>query len=385
MASPGVAVRPVAGKAEREQFIELAYRLNVGDRHWVPPLRYEMRELLDPVRNPFFDHATVQLFLARRGDNVVGRISAHLDHLALAQPPEQGMGPGVGLWGLFEAEDAETAQALLAAAGQWLRERGMTRMLGPLNLSIWDEAGLLTCGHDHSPTIMMGHNSPAYQGWIEAAGHRPVKRLLTYVVAIGEPFPRIVASIVASGRRNPRISLRPMNLGRFDEDAGTMIDILNQSWSANWGFVPLTAGDIAHAKKKLRPVIVDGLIMMAEVDGEPAAFMMTIPDLNEAIRPLGGKLFPFGWARLLWWMKRRRWARFRVPLMGVVPALQNSRLASQLAFMMIESIRERSAGRYGVREAEIGWILEDNAGMISIADVIGGKVNRVYTIYEKGL
>src|SRR6476646_7764959 len=166
MAAEPIIVMPAAGKADSKAFIDLPFRLYATDPHWVPPLKAEVRELLTPGKNPFFEHADVQLFLARRGGAVVGRISAHIDHLALTMPVEQGMGPGTGNWGMLEAEDEAGAQALIARAEQWLREKGMHRVLAPLSLSIWDEPGLLVQGHDHSPMVMMGHHDPRYQAWI---------------------------------------------------------------------------------------------------------------------------------------------------------------------------------------------------------------------------
>lgn len=380
-----IVVRPVTGKAELAAFVDLAYRLNADVPHWVPPLRADMFELLNPAKNPFFEHATVQLFLAWRGDRPVGRISAHIDQLALEQPVEQGMGPGTGNWGLMDAEDAEAMAALIAAAEGWLREQGMTRVLAPLSLSIWDEPGLLTKGHDHSPTIMMGHHNAAYQGWIEATGYREAKQLFTYNVPVINGFPKLIQRIVQSGERNAKIVIREVDMSRYDEDAALILSILNQAWSANWGFVPLTPSEISYVQKKLKPVIMDEINLIAEYEGEPAAFMLSLPDINEALKPLGGKLLPFGWARLLYRLWRKRWHGFRVPLMGVLPQYQNSRLASQLAFMMIERIRAKGVSDYRAQRAEVGWILEDNQGMVAIADAIEGRINRVYTIYEKTL
>ena len=171
--SQQIEIAPVSGKKDLNAFIDLAYRLNEADPNWVPPLRSEMKELLTPGKNPFHDHARVQYFLARRGGEVVGRISAHIDELALQQPPEQGMGPGTGNWGLFEATDEPVAHALIARAEDWLRAEGMTRVLAPISMSVWEEPGLLVKGHDHPPTVMMGHDNPAYQAWIESAGYTP--------------------------------------------------------------------------------------------------------------------------------------------------------------------------------------------------------------------
>ena len=385
VANPEISVAPVAGKADLAAFIDLAYRLNRSDPNWVPPLRTEMAELLTPGKNPFHDHATMQLFLARRGGVVVGRISAHIDHLALAQPPALGMGPGTGNWGLFEADDAATALALIAAAEGWLKQQGMTRVLAPISLSIWEEPGLLTMGHDHPPTVMMGHDNPAYQGWIEGDGYRLVKTLKTYDLDITHQFPPLIQRIVQSGERNDRVTIRQVKLKHFDREARIIIDILNDAWSNNWGFVPITEAEIAYTGKKLRPLVREDLILIAEYDGRPVAFMMTLPDLNEALKGLDGRLLPFGWAKLLWWLRRPRGRTIRVPLMGVLRKYQATRLASQLAFMMIEHIRQTAVVNYGFTRGEIGWILEDNQGMVAIADAIGCALNKEYSIYEKPL
>ena len=385
VANPEISVAPVAGKADLAAFIDLAYRLNRSDPNWVPPLRTEMAELLTPGKNPFHDHATMQLFLARRGGVVVGRISAHIDHLALAQPPALGMGPGTGNWGLFEADDAATALALIAAAEAWLKQQGMTRVLAPISLSIWEEPGLLTMGHDHPPTVMMGHDNPAYQGWIEGDGYRLVKTLKTYDLDITHQFPPLIQRIVQSGERNDRVTIRQVKLKHFDREARIIIDILNDAWSNNWGFVPITEAEIAYTGKKLRPLVREDLILIAEYDGRPVAFMMTLPDLNEVLRGLDGRLLPFGWAKLLWWLRRPRGRTIRVPLMGVLRKYQATRLASQLAFMMIEHIRQNAVVNYGFTRGEIGWILEDNQGMVAIADAIGCALNKEYSIYEKPL
>nr|WP_301287303.1 N-acetyltransferase [Sphingobium sp. OAS761] len=366
-------------------FIDLPWRLYANDPNWVPPLKSEVKELLTPGKNPFFGHAEAQYFLARRGGTVVGRISAHIDHLALEQPVEQGMGPGTGNFGMFEAEDEPTAKALIAMAEDWLRAKGMTRVLGPISLSIWEEPGLLIAGHDHPPTVMMGHDSPAYQAMIEGAGYVPVKQLKTYDLDITNGFPPLIQRIVQSGEKNDRIRIRKVDKRKFDAEAAILLSILNDAWGNNWGFVPITDEEVAHTGKKLKPIVFEDLIMIAELDGEPVAFMMTLPDLNEAIAPLNGTLFPFGWIKLLKWLKKPNGRTMRVPLMGVVQRLQSSRMASQLAFMMIEYIRRNAIAHYGATRGEIGWVLDDNQGMNAIADAIESKVNKVYQIYEKPL
>jgi len=385
VASTDLLITPVSSKADLKAFVDLPWRLYANDPNWVPPLKSEVYGLLTPGKNPFFDHAEAQYFLARRGNKVVGRISAHFDKLALAQPVEQGMGPGTGNFGLFEAEDAETGAALIAAAEGWLKAKGMTRVLGPISLSIWEEPGLLIQGHDHPPTVMMGHNSAAYQPMVEGAGYQPVKQLKTYELDITKNFPPLIERIVASGEKSARITIRKVDKSKFDQEAAIILGILNDAWGKNWGFVPITDAEVAFTGKKLKPLVFEDLIMIAELEGEPVAFMMTLPDLNEALKPLNGSLFPFGWIKLLRWLRKPQVRTMRVPLMGVVQRLQSTRMASQLAFMMIEYIRRNALARYSATRGEIGWVLDDNQGMNAIADAIESRVNKIYQVYEKTL
>ncbi len=388
MAKAELVITPVSGKADMAAFVDCSYRLNASDQNWVANLRSEEVAKFTPGKNPFFDHARCQLFLARRGAEVVGRISAHVDELALKQPLAQGMGPGTGNWGAIEATDAEVAAALIAQAEEWLRREGMHRVLAPMNLSVWEEPGILVRGHDHAPMVMMGHHNPAYQGWIESAGYTPAKALYTYDLDVTKPFPPLVQRIVASGEKNAKIRIRNAELKHFDRDAGIICEILNDAWSDNWCFVPFTDEEIAHTGKALKPLVHPELIRIAEYEGEPVAFMMTLPDLNgiqKRVNGAKGKPSLIGLAKLLFWLKRPNPADMRVPLMGVRKRLQASRLASQLAFMMIEYIRRSATAKFGARRAEIGWILEDNQGMVAIADAIDSKVNREYVIYERAL
>lgn len=385
MAQGEVIITPVSGKADRKAFVDLAYSLNANDPNWVPPLRMEAEELITPGKNPFFEHADVKLFLARRGGAVVGRISAHIDRLAIAMDPQQGMGPGTGNWGLLEAVDEAVAQALIGRAEDWLREKGMTRVLAPLSMSIWEEPGQLTSGFDHPPTVMMGHQPQRYDDYIKALGYVPAKTLNTYELDITKEFPPLIQRIVQSGEKNAKIRIRNVDRSKFDAEAALILDILNDAWSDNWGFVPFTDTEIKYAGKKFKPIVREDLIMVAEYEGEPVAFMMTLPDLNEVLKPMGGSLFPFNWAKLLLWLRKPRVRTMRVPLMGVRKRLQASRLASQLAFMMIEAIRRNSVREYGASRGEIGWILEDNQGMNAIAEAIDSHVNKTYVIYDKPL
>ena len=375
-----VQVRPVVSAADRRAFVDLAWAVYKDDPAWVPPLKGEVHALIDPKKNPWFGHARAQLWLAERGGRIVGRISAQVDDLV-----QDHMGGGTGQWGMFEALDGQAAAALIAIAEDWLRGAGMTRALGPVSLSIWDEPGLEIEGFDEPPTVMMGHHRPEYRGWIEAAGYSKAKDLLTYEVDIADWSDPLADRLVGAGEKNPRIRVRKVDKKRFDSEARIILNLLNDAWSANWGFVPLTEAEIAYAGKKLKPIIFQDLVRIAELDGEAVAFMITIPDINELIADLDGRLFPFGWAKLLWRLRKPKTRRVRVPLMGVASKLHNSRIATQLAFMLIEYTRRAAVADYGVAQGEFGWILEDNKGMVSIAQLPRARVNHVYRIFEKRL
>ena len=375
-----VSIRPVATKQDRKAFVDLAWDVYRDDAAWVPPLKDEVHGLITPGKNPWFEHARAQLWLAERGGRVVGRISAQVDELVLEH-----MGAGIGQWGMFEALDAEAAAALIATAEDWLRGQGMTRALGPISLSIWDEPGLEIQGFDEAPTAMMGHHRPEYRGWIEAAGYSKAKDLVTYALNIEHWEDPKIDRLIAMGERNQRIRIRPVDKSRFDREARLILNLLNDAWSDNWGYVPLTEAEIAYAGKKLKPIIFNELVRVAEVDGEPVAFMLTIPDINELTRDLNGELFPFNWIKLLWRLRKPRTRRLRVPLMGVAKKLHHTRLASQLAFMMIEFTRRDAVTKFGATHGEFGWILEDNKGMLSIAQLPSAEINHRYRIFEKAL
>lgn len=373
-------IRPVTSTQDRNAFVDFVWTVYEDDPAWVPPLKTEVHALLDPKKNPWFGHGRAALFLAARGCQIVGRISAQVDDLVQVH-----MEKGLGQWGLFEALDSEAAAVLIAQAETWLRAEGMTKALGPISISIWDEPGLLIDGFDQPPMIMMGHHRPAYRGWIEAAGYVKAKDLYTYELDIRVDMVPVIDRLIKAGEKNPRIRIREVDKSKFDSEAAIILNLLNDAWSNNWGFVPLTEAEIAYAGKKLKPIIYEDLVRIAEVDGEPAAFIITIPDVNELIADLDGRLFPFGWAKLLWRLRKPRPTRVRVPLMGVTKKLQGSRIAGQLAFMLIEFNRRVCIEKYKVNTGEFGWVLEDNQGMLSIAQLPGASINHTYRIYQKML
>ena len=380
MSSAPITIRPVETKKDRKAFVDFAWEVYKDDPAWVPPLKDEVHGLITPGKNPWFEHARAQLWLAERNGKVVGRISAQVDDLV-----QEHMEPGTGQWGFFDALDGEAAEALIKAAEDWLRTQGMTSVIGPISLSIWDEPGLEIEGFAEPPTAMMGHHRPEYQAWIEAAGYGKAKDLLTYELDITHWEDPKIDRLIAMGERNSRIRIRMVDKSKFNQEARLILNILNDAWSANWGYVPLTEAEIAYAGKKLKPIIFNELVRIAEVDGEPVAFMLTIPDINELTADLNGELFPFNFVKLLWRLRNPRTRRLRVPLMGVAKKLHHSRLASQLAFMMIEYTRRDAVSKFGASVGEFGWILEDNKGMLSIAQLPGAHVNHRYRIYERAL
>jgi hypothetical protein len=380
MSSAPVTIRPVVTKKDRKAFVDLAWEVYKNDPAWVPPLKDEVHGLITPGKNPWFEHAKAQLWLAERDGKVVGRISAQVDELV-----QQHMGQGTGQWGMFEVLDAEAAEALIATAEQWLRQQGMTRALGPISLSIWDEPGLEIEGFKQAPTAMMGHHKPEYQAMIEGAGYEKAKDLITYELDIRHWEDPKIDRLIAMGERNEHIRIRMVDKSKFDEEARLILNLLNDAWSNNWGYVPLTEAEIKYAGKKLKPIIFNELVRVAEVDDEPVAFMLTIPDINELTMDLNGELFPFNFIKLLWRLRKPRTRRLRVPLMGVAKKLHHTRMASMLAFMMIEYTRRDAVTKYGASVGEFGWILEDNKGMLSIAELPGAHVNHRYRVYEKQL
>lgn len=376
-----IDIAPVRTKSDRRQFVDVAWTLFADDPSWRPPLKSEVHALIGRAKsNPWFLHGRAAFFLARRDGEVVGRISAQVCELV------QERRPGLGQWGFFDCvDDPRVASALIAAAEGWLRDQGMTRAQGPISLSIWDEPGLLVSGFETPPRVMMGHHLPWMERHVLGAGYEGVKDLHAWTLRVDTGFPEAVNRIVALGERNAKIRIREVELKHFDREAKIILDILNQAWGQNWGFVPLTDAEVSFVGKKLKPIVYPHLVRIAEYEGEPVAFMITLPDINELTRDLDGRLFPFGWVKLLSRLRRPQTDWFRVPLMGVLPRLQGTRAASLIAFMMIEYIRREAVRQHGARFAEIGWILDDNGPMISIADAIESHVEKTYRIYERDL
>ncbi|MDD3650127.1 hypothetical protein [Immundisolibacter sp.] len=376
-AAAGLRVAPLAGKAAARAFWDLPARLYRHDPHWVPPLLVERHELLS-ARNPAFEHLTLQAWLAFRGERVVGRISAQVDALH-----ERIHGERVGYFGLLEAEDdPQVFAALLGTAEDWLRGRGMAEVRGPFNLTINEECGLLVDGFDTPPMVMMGHALPYYGPRLEALGYVKARDLLAYIVDADFEFPPAAQRLMQ--RERHKVTLRPIDRRHLERDIETLRDIFNDAWAGNWGFVPFSAAEFAQLGQLLRWLVDPGFVQIAEVAGEPVAMIGVLPNLNEAIADLRGRLLPLGWAKLLWRLKVRHPKGVRVALMGVRRRLHGTPLGAVLAMLVIDAARQTGLRR-GVRQAEMSWILEDNRGMRSIIESLGSRLYKRYRIYGKAL
>ncbi|MEJ2729852.1 MAG: N-acetyltransferase [Deltaproteobacteria bacterium] len=370
-------VRPVNDRNEIRRFIHLPWSIYSDDPVWVPPLLLERKEHLSP-HNPYFEHARYQSWLAYRNEEPVGRISAQIDKLHIDRYQDD-----TGFFGMIEAEDnPETFKLLFDTAEHWLRDHGMHRVLGPYNLSINQEPGLLVDGFDTPPCVMMGHAPPYYGARIEENGYQKAKDLFAYT--IDGDFKHTPAMQAIVKRAKKRVTIRSLQKASFNEDLKIIEDVFNDAWSENWGFIPFTEAEFKQLGKDFKMLVDFELVKIAEVDGAPAAFLVVLPNINEAIRDLNGRLLPFGWVKLLWRLKVRFPQTARIPLMGVRKQYHDSLLGAALAFMVIQAVQAPGLKR-GVKKVELSWILEDNKGMNDIIESIGGYVYKTYRIYSKNL
>ena len=370
---------PVTNDSELDRFVRLPMRLAAKDPNWISPLLMERKEALTPKTNPFFEHAEVQLWLARKHGRDVGRISAQIDKLAPADPANP-----FGYFGMIAAEDdPEVFTALTRTAEDWLKARGCVRAMGPFNLSINEETGLLVDGFDTPPMVMMGHDQRYIGPQMEALGYAKIKDVYAYIVDIMQDFPPRVRQRV--DRPLPKgITLRQLNWKNYEREVSAMTGIINEGWANNWGFTPITEAETRQLAKSMRPVINEKLVWFADIDGEPAAFGVCLPNVNEAIRDLKGRLLPFGWAKLLWRLKVSGVKTARVPLMGVKRKFARDFRGQLLPFLLIDRMRS-AALKAGIEMVEMSWILEDNKPMRAIIEAAGSDRYKTYRVYQKQL
>lgn len=380
MNSP-VEISRVTGRRETSRFRDLPNMVNAGDPQWIPPLRMERSQHISPRHNPYFKHADTAFWLALRDGLPVGRISAQVDSLH-----QERYGDDTGFFGMLDAEDdPEVFKALLATAEQWLQARGMRRILGPFNFSINEECGLLVEGFDTPPMVMMGHAQPYADARIRAQGYDKAMDTLAYHLdAERYAIPVGTRRLMERISQESGVTVRPMVRDRLKEELETVRDIFNDAWSANWGFVPFTRDEFDTLGEALKFLVHDDMIQIAEVNGEPAAMMVSLPNINEAVRDLNGRLLPFGWAKLLWRLKVGYPRSARVALMGVRRRYHDTPLGPALALMVVDASRNALMAR-GVKSVEMSWILETNSAMRRIIESLGGEAYKRYRIYEKAL
>ncbi len=375
-----LTVVPVTNKAELKQFIKFPYDLYKDEPNWIAPLRFERMTQINPAKNPALVGVESQLFLALQNGKVVGRIAAiknphHLDT----------HNDGAGHFGYFDCQpDIRIGAALMRAAENWLQERGLSKIVGPYQYTIYEEVGLLVDGFDTPPVIMMPYGRADYPKMLEDMGFTKAVDMIAYWADMhaGYPRPKIVETMLANIESDPDISVRPMRKGKFLEEVQLAMEIFNDAWADNWGHVSLSDAQITHMANELKPVISQDFFWVCEYKGEPAAFILMVPNVNEAIRDLDGKLLPFGWAKLLYRLKIKGVKSARIPLMGVRREFQRKRTGLSMAAFLSEKVFEMGR-KHGYTHVEMGWILESNKSMIRIIEQALGVPYKTYRMYEK--
>lgn len=363
-----------------DRFIALPNDLYRSHSAYVAPLSLERRDALSERKNPYFRHARARFWLACRGERAVGRISAQIDELSL-----QRHGATLGHFGMIDAEDDPAVFALLTgAAERWLKSQGMDRVRGPFNLSINEECGLLIDGFDSRSMMMMGYAPPYAGRRIEEQGYTKAKDLIAYDYGVAD-----TPTIDRNGRlkralSGGRVRARKLDMKQYRRDLFLIMEVFNDAWSENWGFVPFTEEEIVHVAGAMKPLIQPELVWIAEVDGEVAGMIVCLPNLNEAIAGLDGALLPFGWLKLLWRLKVRGVKSGRVALFGVRKRFHRTPLGGALALMLLQALREGTSS-IGYTHAELSWILEDNKAVRQVIEAVGGRPYKTYRIYEKPL
>lgn len=369
-------VVPVRDRTSRERFIDLPWRIYADDDAWVPPLKADVRALLSSD-HPFHEHADTEFFLALRDDRVVGRVAAAVNHRY-----NEFHDTRTGFFGLFECvDDQAVAEQLLETAADWLRGRDQVEAIGPFNLSTNDELygpGVLLDNYGTPPVLLMGHNPPYYRALFETAGWDKAKDLLSYRLEADAPPERLVRGVKRMTSQIDGLEVRQLELKHLDREIRLVKEVYNAAWEKNWGFAPLTDAEIEHLGEELEPIIDERYAIIAEVDDEPVGFALALPDYNQALRHMNGRLFPFGWIKLLW--HRRKIDQLRVFTLGLKPAYRRKGIDALFYLHMFE----KGTGA-GIHRAEAGWVLEDNWGMRRGMERMGAYVFKTYRVYGREL
>jgi len=376
VAAPAVEVRPVRGRGDRHRFVTLPWRIYAGDPNWVPPLIGDEKKFIDPRHNPFFEHAEVEHFLAWRDGQPVGRVAAILNHLHNELHEDR-----VGFFGLLECiDDASVAGALLDTASEWVGERGLDTLRGPMNYSTNDTCGLLVDGFEGAPYIMMPYNPAYYGDLLEGLGFEKAKDVIAYLITDADVQEGQADRLERVMRRRVKnldqVRVRSLDKKRWDDEVAIVRDLYNQAWERNWGFIPFTPAEFDHMAKEMKLIVDPDLVGILEVSGQPVGFGLGLPDANIALKEANGRLFPVGLIKIL--LAKRDIRRFRVPILGL---LKEYRGLGYDVMLYLHLVREGM--RKGYREAEMSWILEDNLPMRRGIENLGGRPYRTYRIYDR--
>jgi len=366
-----IEVAAVDSKRALNEFIELPYALYRHHPHWVPPLRMAVRELLDRERHPYYANAEAEFFLARRNGRVVGRIAAILDNPRYQAPREKG-----GYFGFFESlDDVEVAEALLLCARRWVFARGAVWMRGPVSPSTNYECGMLVDGFDLDPMVMTTYNYPYYPELMERIGLRKAKDLLAYLSNSHAIELKKIERAASRVMATTGVRVRPINMKDFSGEVARIWEVYCQAWSHNWGFIPMSRAEFLVMGKEMKQIVKPELVLIGEVDGQIVGFALALPDVNQALKPAGGSLFPTGLLKILYYQRLVR--SVRVLALGVTEPYRTSGLAAAFYANLV-----RNAQSLGYGDCEMSWILEDNVLMNRSLAVMGAKRYKTYRIYE---
>lgn len=365
---------PAHSRREKSDFIDFPYRLHRGQPAWVPPLISEIKTTLNPSKNPFFEHATVQQFLAQDGKRTVGRIAAIIDDNYIKIQNEM-----VGLFGFFDSiNDQEVAAALFNTVSQWLRQANMKKMLGPTNPSLNDELGVLIDAFDLPPAIKMVWNPPYYPDLYDQCGFDKAMDLIAWIGSpsiASERMIRLGELII----KRTKLTFRPLDMKHFDHEIKILRNIYNQAWSENWGFVPWTEAEFEHLAKSLKQIIDIDMVFIAELNSQPVGFLLALPDINIALKHIAGHLFPFGLPKLLWFS--RKIDRVRIAILGVLKEFRNRGIDTAMYY----EIYRRLSAHKRYDSCEASWVLEDNDPMVKMLSMTGAHPYKTYRLYERAL
>lgn len=373
-----ISVIPVESDYDKKRFIEFPYKLYANDSNWVEPLRFDVKNNLDTKKNPFYSHARLKMWIAVKNAEVVGRVAAIINDNHNSFHNEK-----TGFFGFFESIDDKSVSApLLDAALGFLRNEGMITARGPVSPSTNDECGLLVSGFDKEPVMLMPYNPPYYEELLTSYGFAKAKDMYAFWISkdvikdqkMMDKLERITEMI----KKREGIVYRNLNMKDFNNEVRRVKEVYNDAWSRNWGFVPLTDDEIDHLAKNLKMAVDPDFVQFADIDGKPVGFSLTLPDINQAIKGLNGKLFPLGVFKFL--ANKKKINRLRVIIMGVKKEYQKMGIDAGFYRDVI-----KAGNRKGYTGAEISWVLEDNFAMVQTAEKLGAKIYKTLRIFDKVL